>query len=135
MKLIDANIFIYAAGKDHPYKLPCLRLLRLVEAGDVKANTDVEVLQEILHFYHARKRTNEGLTVLSLVATQFPDPLPVDLPVILMAGRTLRSIATIEARDAVHAAVATYGGLDGIISADRDFDRVPGIKRYDPKEF
>lgn len=135
MKLIDANVFIYAAGRDHPYKLPCLRLLRLVESGDVEANTDVEVLREILHFYHARNRTDQGLTVLSHVATQFPDPLPVDLPVIMMAGRTLRSTPAMEARAAVHAAVAMYAGMDGIITVDRDFDGVPGIKRYDPMEF
>lgn len=135
MKLIDANIFIYAAGKDHPYKLPCLRLLRLVQSGDLDANTDVEVFQEILHFYHARKRTDQGLAVLAHVATQFPHPLPVDLPVILMAGRTLRSMPTMEARDAVHAAVAISGGLEGIITADRDFDGIPGIQRYDPMEF
>jgi predicted nucleic acid-binding protein len=135
LKLIDANVFIYAAGSEHRYKAPCLRVLRLVEAGDIDANTDIEVFQEVLHFYHARNRTAQGLAVVSHMATQFPFPLPVELPMILTAGRTLKSVPDMEARDAVHAAVVIHSGLDGIISADTDFNDIPGVARFDPLEF
>ena len=42
-----------------------------------------------------------------------------------------RDLAT---RDAIHAAVAFEHALEGIISADGDFDRIPGLRRYDPME-
>jgi predicted nucleic acid-binding protein len=37
-------------------------------------------------------------------------------------------------RDAIHAAVVIEHGLDGIVSADQDLDRIPGLGRYDPIE-
>jgi len=47
--LIDANIFMYAAGRESPQRLPCQRFLeRLVAGGGPEACTDAEVLQEIL---------------------------------------------------------------------------------------
>lgn len=135
MKLIDTNVFIYAAGREHPYKAPCLDLLRRVERGDIEANTDIEVFQEILHFYHATSRADFGVEVMSLAATQFPHPFPVDLSAMLLAGRTLLANPQIQARDAVHSAVVLELGLDGIITADTGFDDIPGITRFDPKEF
>ena len=46
----------------------------------------------------------------------------------------LRDVPGIASRDAVHAAVVVVHGLEGIVSADRDFDRIPGLRRYDPAD-
>ncbi|MDA4136806.1 MAG: type II toxin-antitoxin system VapC family toxin [Thaumarchaeota archaeon] len=35
--------------------------------------------------------------------------------------------------DCVHAAVMKRNGLDEIVSADMEFDKVPWLKRIDPK--
>lgn len=51
MLLVDSNVFMYAAGADHPSKGPALRFLERVANGDVGAGVDAEVLQEILHRY------------------------------------------------------------------------------------
>ncbi len=37
-------------------------------------------------------------------------------------------------RDAIHAAVVLTNGLEGIVSADRAFDGVPGLVRFDPAD-
>jgi predicted nucleic acid-binding protein len=37
-------------------------------------------------------------------------------------------------RDAIHAAVVLTYGLEGIVSTDRAFGRVPGLVRFDPAE-
>ena len=37
-------------------------------------------------------------------------------------------------RDAIHAAVVFEHRLEGIISADRAFDGIAGLTRFDPKE-
>jgi len=37
-------------------------------------------------------------------------------------------------RDAVHAATALTAGFEEIVSADRDFDAVPGLRRIAPAE-
>jgi predicted nucleic acid-binding protein len=61
--LIDGNIFMYAAGAEHPHKAPCVALLRRVALGETEAAVDAEVLQEILHRYRAIRRWEEGREV------------------------------------------------------------------------
>jgi predicted nucleic acid-binding protein len=47
--LIDANIFMYAAGAGHHHKMPSADFLGRVALGEIDAAVDAEVLQEILH--------------------------------------------------------------------------------------
>jgi predicted nucleic acid-binding protein len=42
--------------------------------------------------------------------------------------------ARLTARDAMFAAVALNRGVDAILSADQDFDGIPGIERIDPRD-
>ena len=43
MILIDANIFMYAAGAEHPHKAPSVSLLRCIALGEiVLAHPDVD---------------------------------------------------------------------------------------------
>ena len=48
--------------------------------------------------------------------------------------RLLLATPGLSVRDAVHSAVVMEHGLDGIVSADRHFDRIPGLRRYDPAD-
>jgi predicted nucleic acid-binding protein len=134
LRLIDANVFIYAAGQEHPYKRPCLQVLDRVQKGALEANTDTEVLQEILHFYQRRRTVGLGIAVLRNALTLFPDPLQINPPMLVMAGDIMATRPSLEARDAVHAAVILHERLEGIISTDRGFDAVPEIRRFDPGE-
>lgn len=134
MRLIDANIFIYASGAEHPYREPSLRILDQVQGGSLAANTDIEVFQEILHFYHIRDRTDFGVGVMRSAATQFAHAFDVTAPVMLVAASVLKDNPQVQARDAVHAAVVLHYGLEGIISADRGFDAISGIRRFDPRD-
>ncbi len=45
---IDANVPIYAAGREHPYKQPCARILRILADDPQAFVTDSEVLQGLL---------------------------------------------------------------------------------------
>ena len=48
---IDANVPIYAAGREHPYREPCIRVLAAVNDDPGAFFTDAEVFQEIVHHY------------------------------------------------------------------------------------
>ncbi len=61
---IDANIPIYAAGRGHVNKAPCDEVLRLVAEHPLSCVTDVEVLQDLLHYYLAPGRWSLGREVL-----------------------------------------------------------------------
>lgn len=52
-----------------------------------------------------------------------------------MTATTLYATSTdLSARDAVHVATMRNDGIESMISADKDFDRVDGIRRLDPTE-
>ena len=46
--------------------------------------------------------------------------------------RLMAETRDLSARDAIHAAVVIEHGLEGIVSADHDFDRILGLVRFDP---
>jgi predicted nucleic acid-binding protein len=61
--LLDTNLFMYAAGADHPNKAPAGRYLDRVASGEVETAIDAETLQEILHRYRAIRRWEDGRQV------------------------------------------------------------------------
>lgn len=63
MILVDANVFMYAAGAEHPHKAPSTDFLLKVARGDIDAGVDSEALQEILHRYRAMGRWADGRRV------------------------------------------------------------------------
>ena len=65
---IDANVPIYAAGRDHPYKEPCARILRALADDPQSFVTNSEVLQEIMHRYLASGRWILGREVVRAFA-------------------------------------------------------------------
>jgi predicted nucleic acid-binding protein len=134
LKLIDANVLVYARGVPHPYRDACRSLLAEVEAGRLEANVDTEVLQEVMYVYWYRKRLERGLDYLGRLLILFPTPLPVSGETIAAARDILAAYRQLEPRDAIHAAVVLNHGLEAIISADRAFDAITEIKRLDPLE-
>ena len=66
---VDANIPMYAEGRDHPFKGPSAAFMMAVARRQVDAVSDVEVLQEILHRYRAVGRQSDGLVVFETFAT------------------------------------------------------------------
>ena len=132
MKLIDANVFIYARGQPHPYRDPCRRVLSAVDAGPEMANTDTEVLQEVVYVYWYRRREEFGLRYLDHLLALFQTPFAVDHAIMSEARSVLRAHPRLDPRDAVHAAVVRRHGLEGIISTDRGYDAIGGVTRFDP---
>lgn len=132
MTFVDANIFMYAAGVDHPYKQPSVGFLRRVAAGEIEACTDAEVLQEILHRYRAIGRWADGRRVFGLVLATIPVVLPIDRQILEDAVVLLDRYPTIMARDALHAAACTVHGIHTFCSFDRDFDLVTEVARSEP---
>ena len=60
--------------------------------------------------------------------------IPITDAEIATAIRLMAQVRNLSSRDAIHAAVVINHNLEGIVSADRDFDRVPGLRRFDPME-
>ena len=130
--LVDSNVFMYAAGAQHPLKRRSLAFLQLVAEGRIEAAIDAEVLQEILHRYRALKRWSEGRQVYDSVRTMFPEVIPVTGKILDQARVLLDDYGELMARDALHAAVVLRHSLEAICSFDADFDRIEGLRRIEP---
>ena len=133
MRLIDTNVVIYAAGKAHPLREGAREVLDQVGEGTLQANIDTEVLQEILHVYDAREERAKGFDAIDDLLVLFPNPIPIAREEIETARDLMGAYSFLGARDAIHAAVVQTHDLEGIITADKVFDRIKGLKRFDLK--
>jgi len=134
---LDSNIFMYAAGKDHVYKNPCLIILNEVESLRLSAVINSEVLQELLYRYSHIGLADKGI-VLCKEIMKYPITIfPITEIDIRDAIELFNEInpSKISPRDAIHAANMKNNGINKIISADKDFDKFDFVKRIDPLEF
>lgn len=132
--LLDANIAMYAEGREHRYQQPCKRVMELAKANSSDYCVDTEMLQEILYVYYSRGETDRGIGVAQDILGMFPTIIPITAAEITIAMRLMSGTRSLSARDAIHAAVVINHDLQGIVSADQDFDRIPGLRRFDPME-
>ena len=135
MNFIDSNVIMYAAGREHPLKKPSLRILERIQSNQLEAVSSVEVLQEILYRYWSIGVLTKGLQVFADFESLIPTFLGIKPADLLLARDLLSRHSKINPRDALHAAVMKNNKIVTIISADRDFDGIPGVKRKDPSEF
>lgn len=132
MKLLDTNIIMYAAGMPHVYKAPCQAILQKALNNAEVFNIDAELCQELLYVYSRRGERDTGFKTVDALLRLFPNLLVIDSDVILETTRLMHKYPKLVARDAIHAAVATIYDLEGIISVDKVFDEIKGLKRFEP---
>jgi predicted nucleic acid-binding protein len=129
---LDACILIYAVGRDHPYREPCVRIIEAAAEGTLNAVTDAEVIQEIVYHFQNLRRRADGIRWAREFAEAVPEVLPVTRQDALRSLELLEAHSFLPPRDAIHLAVIQAAGIQRIITADRHFDRLPGIERIDP---
>jgi len=130
--LVDANIFMYAAGASHPNKTPSLRFLHEAARMEHHCCINTEVLQEILHRFRAIDRWEDGREVYSLAKKIVPAVEQITPEMMDETVRLMNAYPALMARDCLHAAHCILGGLDGICSFDTDFDAIAEIRRIEP---
>ncbi len=132
MKLLDTNIVVYAVGRAHACKQPCVRVLQEVTRGEGGFGADSELFQEVLYLYSARGERTRALSTCADLLVMFPDPLPVGREEIVLAHQLMGDYPGLMPRDAIHAAVVLASHLEGIVSTDKGFDTITGLTRFDP---
>ena len=125
---VDANIVIYSAV-DSPYRNACFDILEAVAAGDAPGRTSTAALEEVFH----AEISGKGGAIRGLASYAYSAFTPL-LPV---TDEILRRALDLEApklgaNDRVHVATCLVNDIDLIVSADRGFDSVKGLRRVDP---
>lgn len=131
---LDTNVFLYAAGGDHPFRKPCQGILRRVAEGDLKATTSSEVVQEILYVLSRRGFRDQAIALSRNITGVFPTMLEVGGREMSLACDLLESNPELPPRDAVHAATMITHEVLTIVTADPHFDRLARITRIAPDQ-
>lgn len=129
---LDANVLLLAAGGDHPLRDPCRRVVDAIMHGSARGHVTTEAVQEFV--FHRRRRGDAAAVpkARELCAMCVIHPFDVE---VLDRALDLMAVSGVRGRDAVHAAAALRAGFGEILSADPDFDRVPGLTRVDPSRW
>ncbi|WP_026876050.1 type II toxin-antitoxin system VapC family toxin [Jiangella gansuensis] len=132
MIVVDTTVLVYAVGTEHPYREPCRSLVQAVRDGRVRATTTVEVVQEFTHV-RARRRGREDAASLALdVVDTFSPLLRVDENDLRTGIAIYRSSGRLGSFEAILAATAVNAGADGLVSADKAFGDVAGLRHVVP---
>ena len=129
MILIDSNIPMYLVGAAHPHKADAQRLLERFAIDNRRLVSDAEVLQEILHRYVAIDRRDAIQPAFDALLGVVDQVLPITAETLHSARDIVLGSPALSARDALHAAVMRQHDIQEILSFDRGFDDVPGIRR------
>ena len=122
---------MYLVGAHHPLKARARQLAEEAIADGEALCTDVEVLQEILHRYRAINRLEMVAPAFAAVLGIVDVVYPIELRDVERARRILQSSPDRSARDAVHIAVMQAHDVDAVMSFDRGFDGIPGVRRIE----
>ena len=130
MTFVDSNVPMYLIGREHPRREDAARIVTQLVRENESLVSSAEVVQEILHRYHAihRREFVQPAIRLLLELTE-GEIFPVTLSDTLRAGELLVSYPAISSRDAVHLAVMESRGIPRIVSFDRGFDAATEIER------
>ncbi|MBN9376660.1 MAG: type II toxin-antitoxin system VapC family toxin [Cellulomonas sp.] len=129
---LDTAVWVYAIGDEYPQRGACRELIAAAQHGDVELHASVELVQELV--FHRMRRTDRVDAVAEGRAVARACTLhPFDAEVLAKA-LDLTATTSIGGRDAVHAATALLAGFDAVVSPDRDFGVVAGLRRVDPAD-
>ena len=125
---VDANVVIYSAV-DSPYREVCVELITAVAEGVAGGRASTAALEEVWHAEMSGKGGSiEGLTSYAY---------SVFTPLLSVTDEIVRRALDLDApklgaNDRVHVATCLVNDIDVIVSADRRFDGIKGIRRVDP---
>jgi predicted nucleic acid-binding protein len=125
---VDANVFIFARFNTDHKGVRARRLLESIPPGE-QAVTSVLALDEIMWVMQKNKFGTKVREVIediyhmqNVVVKPVADHIPLD-------ALNYVEAYSLKPRDAFHAALMRELGEDTIVSDDKDFDKIKGIKR------
>ncbi len=104
MIFVDANVFMYFVGADHPLRKEATEFFIRSLERDRPLVTSAEVLQELLHRYLRRDRWPLLDAAFDLVGSTVDEVWPVEKADVELARNLSARHRGLEARDLVHLA-------------------------------
>ena len=137
MIFVDTNVILRYLTKDDEAKAEaCYRLFKRVESGEEELFTCEAIVSEVVYVLSSHRAPyrlsgeeirDRLVPILTLRGLRLPQKR-----VYLEALDLYASSPFLDFEDALAAAHMRRNGVAEIMSYDRDFDRVPGLRRVEP---
>lgn len=129
MICLDASVFILAALNSDRTGEGARRLLEKVQEGKLEAASSALSFDELV-WAVKRNRTAEDAIVSGNAFLDMPGLRLVDVdPDLLARALAVMREYRLDPRDSIHAASAMKEEAETIVSTDKHFDRIRGLKR------
>ncbi len=129
---LDSNVIIYAVTTGE-FREAAQRVLQVARSFSGRFFVSTDILQEVLHHLRRRGHGAEAVGVIDDLLEAFAGSIEAVEPPDVLRAAEMGAGLPISTRDLVHLAVMERRGCTTIVSADGDFDRVPGVVRLDPR--
>ena len=126
---VDANIVVYAAADD-PRSAACREIIEAIATADPPALTSTSVLEEIWHLELRSGRS--GLAGAARRAYALFSPLLPVTDEIVERALALDAPPSVGSNDRIHAATCLENRIRTILTGDKGFDHIRGLRRVDP---
>jgi len=127
---IAANVILYALVRAEPaYAAACTRILDAVVDGTAEGLTSTAVIEEVMHI-ELSSNTAELRGVAGIAYAMLT-------PLLVVSDDAVRHALGLEAphlgaNDRVHVGTCRVHEIETVVTGDRGFDGVRGIRRVDP---
>jgi predicted nucleic acid-binding protein len=131
---IDANVFLRLITADDPEKAAqCLALFQRARRGEVSLYTSESVVAEVVYVLSRTTYRVPRADVKATLGSALSNPgLRMDAKESVLRALEYWHESNLDFEDCLSAQHVRRLALDGIYSYDRDFDRIPGVRRLEP---
>jgi predicted nucleic acid-binding protein len=131
-RYVDSNVFFYAKILDGVYGQSCSSIMRMIASDELKTSTSVLVPIEVANAMRKYGLSKDVAAEIRAIFSLGIEVYGIEASDAQEAAEIF-SDAKISPYDCLHAAVMKRMGLNEIISADKEFDKLSWITRIDPK--
>jgi len=128
---IDSNIFMHAISLQGREGERCRDFIKKIARGEQNSTTSVRVLDEVAWLILRGSGLEDAIATWErIISTPNLKILDINQSVARLVPALLRQ--GLDPRDAIHAATMKAHGIETILSYDKHFDSVKGIRRQAP---
>lgn len=133
-EFVDANIFLRLITGDDPAKAArCFELFRHASRGQVSLYTSESIVAEVVYVLsRSTYRVPRAQVAAALTPVLANSGLRMDHKATVLRALDLWQGSDLDFEDCLSVGHVRRAGLDGLYSYDRDFDRIPGVRRLEP---
>lgn len=132
--LVDSNVFLHALGNDEALRRACSEITDRLGDGEFIGEASVLVVNEVVHVRNRRLGDRRQAVSNGQNAARLLTLHAIDERDVVAALELFLTHERLDMSDAIQAAVARRQGLHVVLSTDRGFDGIPGLRRVDPAD-